>query len=230
MLEAISATRATLAWLPNFAYNLMTRRDPESLRHTQLDSLRMLINCSEPVRAASHELFARQFGDRGLRPEALTACYGMAEATFAVTQTAPGSPARVVAASRHDLSAGKFVAAKPGINERLCVSSGKPIRDCVVRIAGLQGEELGDGLVGAVPFVSGLLFFLDPLFRKKGKDEFHKMPITLDALEIEDAPQLVKIAMDRVDAWSTYRTATFDYLQSKQQKDGSWLEGKGLTK
>ena len=59
-------------------------------------------------------------------------------------------------------------------------------------------------LVGAVPFVSGLLFFLDPLFRKKGKDEFLKMPITLDALEI-DEPQLVKIAMDRVDAWSTYR-------------------------
>ncbi len=63
-------------------------------------------------------------------------------------------------------------------------------------------------LVGAVPFVSGLLFFLDPLMRqrKKGRgDGFLKMPITLDALEIEGAPQLVKIAMDRVDAWSTYR-------------------------
>ncbi len=64
------------------------------------------------------------------------------------------------------------------------------------------------GLVGAVPFVSGLLFFLDPLMRQRKKgagDGFLKMPITLDALEIEGAPQLVKIAMDRVDAWSTYR-------------------------
>ncbi len=64
------------------------------------------------------------------------------------------------------------------------------------------------GLVGAVPVVSGLLFFLDPLMRKRkgnGGDGFIKMPLTLGALKIDDDPQLVKISMDRVDAWNTYR-------------------------
>jgi Rieske Fe-S protein len=63
-------------------------------------------------------------------------------------------------------------------------------------------------LVGAVPVVSGLAFFLDPLLRKKAGgsgDGFLKMPIALDALEINGEPQLVKIEMGRVDAWNTYR-------------------------
>lgn len=63
-------------------------------------------------------------------------------------------------------------------------------------------------LVGAVPAVSGLAFFLDPLMRKKkgrgGGDGFLKMPVSLDALEINGEPQLVKIIMDKVDAWNTY--------------------------
>lgn len=63
------------------------------------------------------------------------------------------------------------------------------------------------GLVGAVPMVSGLLFFLDPLIRKKkgsGGDGFLRLPVSLDGLEINGEPQLVKIIMDKVDAWNTY--------------------------
>ncbi len=60
------------------------------------------------------------------------------------------------------------------------------------------------GLVGAVPFVSGLLFFLDPLTRNRKGGGFLKLPVSLDALEINGEPQLVKIIMDKVDAWNTY--------------------------
>jgi len=62
-------------------------------------------------------------------------------------------------------------------------------------------------LVGAVPALSGLAFFLDPMMRKKAGvtgDGFLKMPVALDALEVDGEPQLVKIIMDRVDAWNTY--------------------------
>ncbi len=62
-------------------------------------------------------------------------------------------------------------------------------------------------LVGTVPAFAGLAFFLDPIMRKKksgGGDGFLKMPVTLEALEINGQPQLVKIIMDRVDAWNTY--------------------------
>ena len=64
------------------------------------------------------------------------------------------------------------------------------------------------GLVGLVPLVSGLLFFVDPLMRKRkgaAGDGFLKLPISLDALTINGEPQLCKISMDRVDAWNTFR-------------------------
>ena len=62
-------------------------------------------------------------------------------------------------------------------------------------------------LVGAVPALAGLAFFLDPIVRKKkggSGDGFLKMPVSLEALEINGEPQLVKIIMDKVDAWNTY--------------------------
>jgi Rieske Fe-S protein len=64
------------------------------------------------------------------------------------------------------------------------------------------------GFVGLVPLASGLCFFLDPLIRKRkggGGDGFVKLPITVEALEVNGEPQLIKIIMDRVDAWNTYR-------------------------
>lgn len=62
------------------------------------------------------------------------------------------------------------------------------------------------GLVGAVPAVSGLLFFLDPLIRKRkgGAGDFIKLPVAVDALDLSGEPQLVKIIMDKADAWNTY--------------------------
>ena len=64
------------------------------------------------------------------------------------------------------------------------------------------------GFVGLVPFASGLCFFLDPLIRKRkggSGDGFVKLQITVEALELNGDPQLVKIIMDKVDAWNTYR-------------------------
>jgi acyl-CoA synthetase (AMP-forming)/AMP-acid ligase II len=78
----------------------------EDLEGINLESIRMLINCSEPVRAESHERFYRRFSKYGLRREALGACYAMAEATFAVTQTAPGAEARQLRVEQDELARG----------------------------------------------------------------------------------------------------------------------------
>ena len=61
MLQIISEYRCTLAWLPNFTFQFVPRRTPQN-RWSQYDlsSARALINCSEPVRAASmDEFYAR---------------------------------------------------------------------------------------------------------------------------------------------------------------------------
>jgi acyl-CoA synthetase (AMP-forming)/AMP-acid ligase II len=160
-LSAVSREKGTLAWLPNFAYNLMADRiHDEDLEELRLDSIRMLINCSEPVRSDSHDKFLRRFEPYGFRAEALAACYAMAETTFAATQTDPGNSARVVPVSREELARGRFrpVPANTRKEAKRCVSSGRPIAGCDMMVVGDRGEELPDGQIGEIAIRSVSLF------------------------------------------------------------------------
>jgi fatty-acyl-CoA synthase len=159
-LEAVSQERGTLAWLPNFAYNLMADRiADEDLEGVRLDSLRMLVNCSEPVRADSHDRFFRRFSRLGLRREALAASYAMAETTFAATQTPPGAEARRIRVNRGELAAGSVVPTERDDEQsRECVSSGIPISGCELRIVDDDGNDLRPGRVGEVAIRSESLF------------------------------------------------------------------------
>ncbi len=159
LLDAISSERGTLTWLPNFAYNLMADRvRDDDLDGIRLDSLRMAVNCSEPVRAESHDRFYGRFSSYGLRKEALAACYAMAETTFAVTQTPPGAEARRIGISWQDIGKGVARAAPGSDTVRECTSSGKLISGCEVRILGEQGEDLRDGSIGEIAIRSVSLF------------------------------------------------------------------------
>jgi fatty-acyl-CoA synthase len=160
-LSAISCERGTLAWLPNFAYNLMADRiHDEDLANLRLGSLRMVINCSEPVRHDSHEKFVRRLGAYGMRADALAVCYAMAETTFAATQTAPGKSANVVSVSRKALAQGRFQPIPVGIPEetKRCVSAGRPIDGCELKVVDERGNELPDGQVGEIAIRSVSLF------------------------------------------------------------------------
>ncbi len=71
-------------------------------------------------------------------------------------------------------------------------------------------------LAGAVPFLTGTLFFLDPLIRKKSggepvpggvvKDEhgYLKMAITVDALPDNGTPQRFTVYDDIINAWNKF--------------------------
>ena len=49
--EAISKEKCTVAWLPNFSYNMMADKvQDDDLEDVSLESMRLFINCSEPVR------------------------------------------------------------------------------------------------------------------------------------------------------------------------------------
>jgi acyl-CoA synthetase (AMP-forming)/AMP-acid ligase II/thioesterase domain-containing protein len=143
LLRAVSTYRATLVWLPNFAYGLCAERiaDEELAGGVDLGSLRAVINCSEPVRERAHALFAQRFGRWSIRPEQLQACYAMAEATFAVTQTAPGQPARLDRVQAGPFASEHRALPAAGPEEALTfVSCGRPIAGMEVRIAGAAGE------------------------------------------------------------------------------------------
>lgn len=160
-LDAVSRERGTLAWLPNFAYNIMADRiHEEDLSDIRLESCRMVINCSEPVRQESHEKFLRRFHPHGFRPEALAACYAMAETTFAATQTEPGKAARAVSVSRDALALGRFepVSSNLRTESKICVSSGESIPGCELKIVDDRGNLLPDGRVGEIAIRSVSLF------------------------------------------------------------------------
>jgi acyl-CoA synthetase (AMP-forming)/AMP-acid ligase II len=84
--RAVSRTRATLGWNPNFAYAFMADRVRQSdLADVDLSSLRGLVNCSEPVTHESQHRFRSRFKPYGLRDGVFWGCYAMAETTFALT-------------------------------------------------------------------------------------------------------------------------------------------------
>ncbi|HZW37244.1 MAG: AMP-binding protein [Deltaproteobacteria bacterium] len=160
-LDAVSREKGTLAWLPNFAYNIMADRIREAdLDGVRLDSVRMLINCSEPVRHESHEKFLSRFSAYGLKTEALAACYAMAETTFAATQTEPGKKARTLVALRDELARGRYEPHIPGTDRKTkpCVSSGPPVPGCSLKVIDEKGEELPDGRVGEIVIRSESMF------------------------------------------------------------------------
>ncbi len=157
--EALSAEKATICWLPNFAYNFMANRiEEDEMEEISLETLRLVINCSEPVRNESHKKFVAAFEKYGFSPLALSASYAMAETTFAATQTAPGKLITTIEVDRESLAQGKVVGPVPGKTSRICVSSGKEIPGCEVKIVDEKGNELPDHGVGEIIIKSVSMF------------------------------------------------------------------------
>ncbi|MFI0982045.1 amino acid adenylation domain-containing protein [Streptomyces sp. NPDC021093] len=134
-LREISRTRATVSGGPNFAYDLCADlATPEVLAGLDLSSWEVAFNGAEPVRAETFRRFAAAYAPAGFRAEALTPCYGLAEATLIVSCKPHGTaPARYLApnallAGTGDTAAGTDAAdaadATEGTTE--LVSSGRP--------------------------------------------------------------------------------------------------------
>jgi fatty-acyl-CoA synthase len=158
-LEAISKEKATISWLPNFAYNIFADKVVEDeLEGISLESLRLVINCSEPVRSESHKKFVDRFGKYNFNPNALCASYGMAETTFAVTQTVPNQKITELIVDREKLSSGIVEIVYDGSFVRVCVSSGKLIDGCSVRIVDEYRKDLPVGMVGEIAVKSISMF------------------------------------------------------------------------
>ena len=153
LLRAIDDYKATLCWLPNFAYNHMARRiRDKDIEGVSLETIRSFINSSEPVFAESHDLFLDRFGDYGATPEMLTVSYAMAENTFAVTQTPLGLPARTDTVNRKLLEA-ELIAetvSSDHPNAIIKVSCGPPIGGVQVKVVDADGRELTERHVGEV--------------------------------------------------------------------------------
>lgn len=151
LLHAIQCHRGTLCWLPNFAYNFLATR-VSKVERADLSSVRAFINCSEPVYAESHRLFTQEYGEHGLRPDALTTCYAMAENTFAVTQGGIDGPLTIDTVDRRMLvETQRAVRAYGGDAPTVTlVSCGGPIPNCEVQVVDEEGRPLPERHVGEI--------------------------------------------------------------------------------
>ncbi len=153
LLSAIQEYKGTLCWLPNFAYNHSVRKiRARKLEGLDLSSLRAVINCSEPVRDDSHQMFVERFAPYGFRESALGTSYAMAENVFAVTQSEMGKPPRVDWVELRTLQeARQAVPASPDDPDATpMVSNGPPIGGVEIAVVDESGERLPERRVGEI--------------------------------------------------------------------------------
>lgn len=152
LFQAINQYKGTLCWLPNFAYNFCAQKIRSSdLEGVELSSLRAVINCSEPMRQASHQMFVERFSEYGLKPAAIATSYAMAENVFAVTQGGIDKPVTYDEIDRQ-LFQKEHIAKKAidGESTTVMVSAGKPIEHTSIRIVDEKGNDLPERHFGEI--------------------------------------------------------------------------------
>jgi acyl-CoA synthetase (AMP-forming)/AMP-acid ligase II len=176
LLSAIDRYKATVCWMPNFAFNhtvnSVRKRDMEQLN---LKSFRLLINSAEPVRHESIELFMEKFASVGFREGAVGSGYGMAE-NGGVTISPMGVRPRVDWIERkHFQEAGKADPAEPEPATAIpIVSCGVPMQGVELLIVDKDGTELPDREIGEIalrsPFMFGEYYNRPDITRKAMRD------------------------------------------------------------
>ena len=152
-LRAVSRLRATCTGGPNFAFDLCTRRARAAdLSALDLSSWSIAFCGAEPVRPATLDAFAEKFGPCGFSRDALQPCYGLAEATLAVSVSSSGGRAEPRAFDAGGLT-------EHAVSERhtdedgatLLVGCGQAAADHeVVIVAPDSGERCGPERVGEI--------------------------------------------------------------------------------
>ncbi|MBF0214686.1 MAG: AMP-binding protein [Magnetococcales bacterium] len=143
LLGVIERYRGTLCWLPNFAFSWLARVGGTF----DLSSMRAFVNCSEPVSSGAFERFVTAFG---VDPNTLAISYALAENVFAVTQTRPGTPPRLLMLDRIALARRQVVVLGEGLAGQSTTPSegttgifgcGTRLEGVMVRIACRSEEE-----------------------------------------------------------------------------------------
>jgi len=152
-LRLISEVRATRTPAPNFALEYCLREDklPASeLEGIDLSSLESMLIGAEPLRAKTFARFRERFAPCGLRPDALTGAYGLAENTLIVSLH--GRQTLAVNKRALQQNVVRVEKAVPENNNQTpLVSSGKPAAGTIVRIVDPESRRaLGEGRVGEV--------------------------------------------------------------------------------
>ncbi|MDJ0846993.1 MAG: AMP-binding protein [Myxococcota bacterium] len=149
-LECLGSHGVSLATGPNFGYQLCVERvSDEKAARLDLRTWRAALTGAEMIRTDTLDAFVERFAPSGFDRRAIRPCYGMAEATLAVTLDRAGEGPRT-----RPLPKG----ADAGLGLSELVSTGPPLPDTELRIAAPDGSALPDGEVGEVQVRGGGVF------------------------------------------------------------------------
>ena len=147
-LEAIDRHGGTISGGPDFAYALCTDRiSDETIGRLDLSRWRFAFSGSEFVRNATLQRFGERFEPAGFDRRALTACYGLAEATLLVTAGELTTETVSYTLDTAALAAGRIASADEGTD---LVACGQTFADHATRImrtdgsADAQADEVGE--------------------------------------------------------------------------------------
>jgi len=150
--------RATLCWLPNFAFSYLSQRREFMQHKYELGSVRAWINCSEPVRQKSIVEFVQTFADWRVRKESMQACYAMAETVFAITQSQLGKELSTLPRNQVSRGAQTYAGLAFDLIDDVYLSSGKPLPDTSIRILSADGSTCQDREAGEIYVKTPSLF------------------------------------------------------------------------
>lgn len=119
-LQLITQTHATVTGAPNFAFDLCASETLGMVEALDLSSLRIAFCGAEPVNPHALDRFEAAYRGAGLSPDAITPCYGLAEATLMVSSHVPGQRRKAVALAASALEAGRVVEATDTPTKVLC--------------------------------------------------------------------------------------------------------------
>ena len=141
-LAALGAHGRALASAPNFAFQQCVERvEPSELVGVDLSNWLGAMDGAEMIRPETCAAFSSKFAVCGFRAEAFRPCYGMAEASLAVTIDRQGKGVRTRPVPQ---------GVGGGLDLRETVCTGAPVLDTQVRIVAPDGAPLPEGRVGQV--------------------------------------------------------------------------------
>ncbi len=149
-LDSVHKFRATITFAPNFAFALATRAvSDEQSKDWDLSCLKAVGCGAEPIQADTLRRFIERFSSKGLRPEAVLPCYGLAEGTLAVSFADLSKPMHTELLDPASMHRGEATLSSEADAIEL-VSCGRTFPGFELAIRGASGAVLPDRRVGEV--------------------------------------------------------------------------------
>lgn len=157
-LDVMSEKKATITFAPNFAYALVSKRvAPEQASRWDLSQLKVAGCGAEPIQADTMHHFANTFAEAGFAPTSLLPCYGMAEATLAISFKKMRDTVRVDRIRRDEYENDKRATPTETADALNIVSCGPPLPGYSIQIVNDAGKVLAEREVGEVCIRGGLV-------------------------------------------------------------------------